>query len=134
MFSSNQIFEISGSLEQLEDAIRFALKHYGTPNEKGLFYQVTEDGKYCLGWSSDENYWKKFPFDFNPHIVSEIIEQHIKKAMDNMKSDYEWADGSTGRGFLMKAIPDMFSDEYKGIKKPFYGIISIEPFENFYAK
>ena len=133
MFSSNQIFEISGSLEQLEDAIRFALKHYGTPNEKGLFYQITEDGKYCLGWSCEEN-WKEFPFDFNPHIVSEIIEQHIEKIMDNMTSDYEFADGGTSCGFLMKAIPETFSYEYQGIKKPFYGIVSIEPFENFYSK
>ena len=133
MFSSNQIFEISGSLEQLEDAIRFALKHYGTPNEKGLFYQITEDGKYCLGLSCEEN-WKEFPFDFNPHIVSEIIEQHIEKIMDNMTSDYEFADGGTSRGFLMKAIPETFSYEYQGIKKPFYGIVSIEPFENFYSK
>ena len=77
---------------------------------------------------------EEFPFDFNPHIVSEIIEQHIEKIMDNMTSDYEFADGGTSRGFLMKAIPETFSYEYQGIKKPFYGIISIEPFENFYAK
>ena len=133
MFSSNQIFEISGSLEQLEDAIRFALRHSGKPNEKELFYQITEDGKYCLGWHCDEN-WKEFPFDFNPHIVSEIIEQHIEKIMDNMRSNYELENGSTDRGFLMKAMPETFSDEYQGIKKPFYGIISIEPFENFYSK
>jgi len=133
MFSSNQIFEISGSLEQLEDAIRFALRHYGKSNAKELFYQIAEDGKYCLGWNCDEG-WNEFPFDFDPHIVSEIIEQHIEKMMDGTKSKYEWGDGSTGRGFLMKVIPQMFSDEYQGIKKPFYGIVSIEPFENFYAK
>lgn len=48
MFSSNQIFEISGDLSQLADAIKFALRHSGNDN-KEIFYQITKDCKYCLG-------------------------------------------------------------------------------------
>lgn len=130
MFSSEQIFEISGSMDQLEMAIRFALDMSDT-NQSDITYQITEDGKYCLGWHAD-NEWKKFPFDFDEHIVSEIIKQHLEK--QECENPYEWGDGSTGKGFLMKVIPDLFSDENDGIKEPFYGIISIEPYINYYAK
>lgn len=130
MFSSEQIFEISGSMDQLEMAIRFALNMYDT-SPSGITYQITKDGKYCLGWHAD-NVWKKFPFDFDDHIVSEIIEQHLKK--QECENPYEWGDGSTSKGFLMKAIPEVFSDEKDGIKNPFYGIISIEPHMIYYAK
>ena len=47
---------------------------------------------------------------------------------------YEYFDGGTNEGFLMKNIPETFSDEQDGIKNPFYGIISFEPFTNFYSK
>ena len=86
MFSSEQIFEISGEMDQLEKTIKFAIDMHGI-GKSGICYQVTEDGKYCLGW-----------------------------------------------GFLMKVIPTTCADDWKGIKNPFFGIVSIEPFINFYAK
>ncbi len=70
MFSSEQIFEVSGSMDQLEMAIRFAIDMYGI-GKSGICYQVTEDGKYCLGWENEEG-WNKFPFDFDVHILSLI--------------------------------------------------------------
>lgn len=133
MFSSEQVFEVSGEMSQLETAIKFALSMYGAGKDK-ITYQITKDGKYCLGWSigkADEG-WMKFPFDFDYGIVAKIIEQHLEK--QNIEDPYEWADGSSEKGFLMKAIPETFSDEENGIKNPFYGIVSIEPFVNFYAK
>ena len=131
MFSSNQIFEVSGDFSQLESAIRFALNMYGCSKE--VSYQIAEDGKYCLGWMCDESEeWRKYVFDFDAHIVSEIIKQHLRK--QNIEDPYECADGSSDKGFLMRAIPSVFSDEHDGIKHPFYGIVSIEPFYNYYAK
>ena len=136
MFSSEQIFKVSGTMEQLEMTIKFAIDMYEIEKDR-ITYQITEDGKYCLGWSDenldwiDENGWNKFPFDFDPHIVAKIIEQHLtKQKCDN---PYYWADGITEKGFLMKAIFQSFSDEKDGIKKPFFGIVSIEPYMNFYA-
>ena len=132
MFSSEQILEISGEMEQLETTIEFAINMHGI-GKSGISYQITDDGKYCLGWG-DGNGWTKLPFDFDAHIVAEIVKQHLKKQKYDNLNDYDDYDGSTEHGFLMKAIPNVFSDEEKGIKKPFYGIVSIEPFINFYAK
>lgn len=129
MFSSDQVFDVSGDFEQLEDAIRFAVKMFG--NCKKIYYQITEDGKYCLGWAEDER-WKPLPFDFDSHIIAEIVKQHLEK--NKKESKYEWADGTCEDGFLMKVIPETFSEENNGIKHPFYGIVSIEYFENFYSK
>lgn len=132
MFSSEQIFEISGEMDQLEKTIKFAIDMHGI-GKSGICYQITEDGKYCLGWGNEEG-WSKFPFDFDAHIVSEIVKQHLKKQEDKMEDPYSWFDGSSELGFLMKVIPSTFADDWKGIKKPFFGIVSIEPFINFYAK
>ena len=63
---------------------------------------------------------------------SEIVKQFLEK--QDCEDPYAWADGSSEKGFLMKVIPGVFSDEEDGIKKPFYGIVSIEPYMNFYAK
>ena len=130
MFSSDQIFEVSGSMDQLEKAIKFAIDMRGI-GKSGISYQITKNGKYCLGWG-DEEEWKKYPFDFDVHIVSEIVKQFLEK--QDCEDPYAWADGSSEKGFLMKVIPEVFSDEKDGVKKPFYGIVSIEPYMNFYAK
>ena len=42
MFSSNQVFEISGEFEQLRGALDFAINYYET-QEKDLVFQITED-------------------------------------------------------------------------------------------
>lgn len=131
MYSSEQILKVSGDMSQLETAIHFALNMNGCT--KQISYQITNDGKYCLGWLCDEEKgWKSFPFDFDVHIVSEIIKQHLKK--QEIDNPYENYDGSSSKGFLMKVIPQVFSDIANGIKNPFYGIVSIEPFYNYYAK
>lgn len=74
MFSSNQVFEISGPMEQLEKSLQFALS-------------------------------------FSNHNCKNIVE-----------------------GFIMRNIPNLFSDEWKGIRNPFNGIVYFEKFYNFYAK
>lgn len=134
MFSSNQIFKVSGDFSQLEAALRFALRFNGS-NTNNLAYQITKDGKYCIGWYHEKpkDGWNVFPFDFDAEIVSKIIIQHLGKNK-TFDDAYENLDGGTEDGFLMKDIPSLFSDEYKGIKQPFYGIVSFEYFKNFYAK
>ena len=135
MFSSNQEFVISGSFDQLQLALEFAI-NYSEENEKHLCFQTTEDGKYCIGWAPDgipENGWENFQFDYDSAIVAKIIVQFLSK-QKHENSPYEYFDGGTDRGFLMKNIPETFSDEKNGIKRPFYGIVSFEPFTNFYSK
>ena len=131
MFSSEQIFQVSGDFSQLELAIKFAMDMYGGKANKQYYFQITEDGRYCIGWSDEEG-WTPFPFEFDAHIVSEIVKQHLKKYR-SAESKYDWADGSTSDGFLMKNIEGSAMD-IDGIKNQFYGIVSIEYFENFYAK
>lgn len=130
MFSSEQIFEVNGEMDQLEMAIKFAIDMYQPRN---VSYQITKDGKFCLGWVVDEeNGWKELPFDFDPHIVAAIVKQHLNK--QDVEDPYDDWDGSSEKGFLMKAIDQVFSSEKNGIRKPFYGIVSIEPHYIFYAK
>lgn len=135
MFSSNQIFKVSGDMSQLEIALRFAID-FDESNYKRLVYQKTEDGKYCIGWKPENELpkgWQEFQFDFDTDIVSKIIAQYLYKHRESDNS-YEYFDGTTDIGFVMENIPHVFSDEYEGIKEPFYGIVSFKPFMNFYAK
>ena len=44
MFSSEQIFEVNGTMDQLELAIKFAMDMNGYT--KHISYQITNDGKY----------------------------------------------------------------------------------------
>lgn len=135
MMSSNQVFEISGSFDQLQLALDFAIKFAGE-HTKSLVFQITEDGKYCIGWKPDSGPskgWQDFQFDYDSEIVSKIIIQFLSKQKYG-RSPYEYFDGSTDEGFLMKLIPETFADEENGIKKPFYGIVSFETFTNFYSK
>ena len=74
MFSSEQVFKISGTMGQLETAIKFAMD-MSEANKDNISYQITKDGKYCIGWLA-ENGWEKYLFDFDPHIGAEIVKQH----------------------------------------------------------
>jgi len=142
MFSSNQILEVSGDLSHSDDlynALEFALKASGnidsftrTENSSKCVYQITEDGRYCIGWAFDgvTDGWIEFQFDFNLSIISQIILQHLSK--QEVEQDI-W-DGGYNKGFIMKAIPESMGNEHNGIKSPFYGIVSFEPYTCFYSK
>lgn len=140
MFSSNQEFKISGDFSQLKHALQFALEYSGNRN---FCFQRTGDS-YCIGWMTmnpkgehvAETGWTKFQFDFDYEIVSKIVEQELRKITKETKVEdpFLYADGGSSLGFIMENIPMLFSDEWKGIKKPFYGIIRIQPFYNYYAK
>lgn len=140
MFSSNQEFRISGDFTQMKHALQFALEYSG---ERNFCFQRTEDS-YCIGWMTmnpkgehvAEKGWVKYQFDFDYDIVAKIVEQEIRKIASetNVKNIFDYADGSSSLGFIIENILPLFSDERDGIKKPFYGIISIRPFYNYYAK
>lgn len=144
MFSSNQIFQISGCIEhkdELKSALEFALKFSGelelfTRHEDPtkLVYQILEDGSYCVGWHFPKyelkEGWNEFPFDFDLDIVSKIIEQHLRK---QTLTYMDW-DGSYEKGFFMSSIDDDFNSDEAGIKNPFYGIVIFKPYTCFYAK
>lgn len=144
MFSSNQILQISGNLAQLESALQFALdyseqsKHITkSERERGckVLFQITNDGRYCIGWGFGNvpSGWNEYQFDFEVPIVSQIIAQHIRK-QPRPENEYDWADGSTSDGFLMKAIKDCLYEEREAVINPSYCIVTFEPFINFYAK
>ena len=136
MFSSNQQFTISGTLYQLENAIIFLLSHAGLTHEslhdpqRALVYQITEDNKYHLGFTSlpAPDGWEKYMFKYDPHIISLIIQQHIKEQVQPI-SIYDYADGSTEKGFLLTA------KNPGNLKNP-YGcyLATIEPYKIYYAK
>lgn len=133
MFSSNQVLEVSGSFGQLKSALEFALNMCGVSKESKCVYQITDDGRYCIGRIYDEprKGWTEFQFDFDTGIVSQIITQFLSK----QNLDYEdEGDGGYNKGFIMTSIPESMGDEYKGIKSPFYGIVEFRPFVCFYSK
>ena len=142
MFSSNQILKVSGSLyhsKELYIALEFALKMSGNINSftrkdkpSKCVYQITEDGRYCIGWAYEKikKGWNEFPFEFDLNIISQIVVKHLQK--QEIKEDI-W-DGSYNKGFLMKYVEKDFSDEANGIKEPFYAIVEFCPYTCFYAK
>ena len=144
MFSSNQILKVSGSLShrnELESALEFALKYSGADKnmqqkeiDRGckLLYQITEDGKYCIGWGFENvpEGWLEYPFRFDIDIVSRIISQYI----ENFPVKEDIWDGSYQKGFIMQCIDECMSTEKDGIKNPFYGIVYFKPYTCFYSK
>lgn len=142
MFSSNQILEISGCLNhdgELYNALEFALKASGdlscfmrTNNPAKCVYQITDDGRYCIGWAFNgvKEGWNEFQFDFDLYIISQIIAKHLGK--QEIVRDI-W-DGSYDKGFVMKTISESMSSEYNGVKNPFFGIVEFSPYTCFYSK
>lgn len=144
MLSSNQVLEISGSMDQLEAAIEFAMTYSG---EKECFtrrdspakcvYQVTDDGRYCIGWNPHARTregWIEYPFDYDAKIISQIVRQHIEKA-EKPFNKFGGYDGISAVGFLLQEGPGGKTyDERSRIKENFYCIVNIRPFWCYYAK
>lgn len=139
MFSSNQVLEVSGDLTHSDDlynALGFAIKtsdsdFTNSDTELKCVYQITEDGRYCIGWLYGKivEGWNEFQFDFDLNIISQIISQHLMK--QEIKEGI--LDGRYKKGFIMKAIPESMANEYNGIKNPFYGIVEFKPYTCFYC-
>lgn len=135
--SDNQIFEISGTLSQLEEVLRFALSYSGqlekfkqSEIDRGCktVFQVTEDGRYCIGWGFETvpEGWTEYQFRPDVSIISLIIRQNIENAPLN---DYDF-DGISEHGFILKAI----DYDTEGVENPYYGLFVIEPYTILYGK
>ena len=145
MFSSNQELVITGSLEQLEQALRFAMAYSGqaehlTPAEQKrgckVVYQIAGN-MYAIGWGFENvpEHWKEWDFDFDYDIVSRVIQQFIEKKKDTVDNAYREFDGTSRIGFKMHNIDDYNVWEEDGkLKNCFYGIVAFEPYWNFYSK
>jgi hypothetical protein len=147
-FSSNQILQVSGEFDNIENALIFALKLSGhdknmTQKEKErgckLVYQITPSGKYCIGWGFEKvpSGWSEYPFDFQTDIVAKIIVQYLKKQTCVNEDVCEDGDGSYNKGFIMKHDDSIYKYDHNGktnIENPFYCIVYFQAFENYYGK
>lgn len=145
MFHSNQRFEFSGDLtekESLKDAIQFAFKVTENLNlfedkeyQRGcrLLYQITEDGKYCLGWDFNKasEGWSEFPRFSDIDTVSKTVENYLKTFKAD---DFDSDDGISNKGFLMKIVKESEDDEDVGIKNCDDCIVYFEPYTCYYSK
>lgn len=138
MFSSNQILQVSGTFSQLLEALKFALALEGVSDTDHMAYQITEDGRYCIGrlYNKPVEGWTEFTMngtpDFNIVSVSNIIMNFLA---NQPHEPYDQDDGGYLKtGFLMKAIPESVNQtEYNGIKNPSYGIVEFSQFACFYS-
>ncbi len=137
MFSSNQILDITGSLDHITAALDFAMAYSGQLThfsdaelKRGCktVFQITKDGKYCIGWGFNAvpTGWTEYQFKPDISILSAIIKQRLKEA----PSQEDGFDGSYEKGFRMRQID--FHTE--GVENPFFGIVYFEPYTCFYAK
>jgi hypothetical protein len=147
-FSSNQILQVSGEFDNIENALIFALKLSGhdknmTQKEKErgckLVYQITSSGRYCIGWGFGNvpSGWSEYPFDFQTDIVAKIIAQYLKKQTCVNEDVYEDGDGSYDKGFIMKHDNSIYEYDCNGktnIENPFYCIVYFQAFETYYGK
>ena len=134
MFSSNQIFKISGNIanDDLAKALQFTMDYFDI-GERNLAYQITEDGDYCLGWYTYEGYpeagWTAFPFPFTADVNAMIIRDHLKEQI----LDLDGFNGETVQeGFLIRSIRDLNYEDLDKIENNFYGIVIISPYTLYY--
>ena len=143
MFSSNQEFKVSCTDEQLKDVLNLVFQMKDSNCD--YCYQILEDGTFALGaiyGSNPAKGWLEFPYKKpSINLLVETIKQCIKDNRlknSEYKKEYNeydfYCDGSTELGYLVETIPEIFSNEWQGIKSPFYGIVKIRPFCVFYSK
>ena len=133
MFSSNQIFSLSGELNpnQIKNVLDFLKTMY---DQKIKSFQITKDGGFALGWCDEkEESWTKFQFEYDSETLALIICNHLKSA-DNPENPWEDYDGSCYDGFRVDVIEETFANENNGVKDPFYGIVKFTKYVKFYSK
>ena len=136
MFSSNQVLSVSGELDikYIKHCLVFALQlanyDYHSPKST-CTWQITDDGRYCIGWASGQipKGWNAYDFEFDIDKISEIILKHMK-SVDPYRAD----NCAACSGFVMDIIPETLAEEYNGIVKPFYGLVSFRPYLCEYSK
>ena len=136
MFSSNQVLSVSGELDikYIKHCLSFVLQlaGYDYNNSTSICtWQITEDGRYCIGWASGSipNGWNAYDFAFDIDKISEIIYNHMSTV-----DPYKANNCATCSGFVMNIIPETLAEQENGIVKPFYGLISFMPYLCVYSK
>ena len=130
IFSSNQVLSVSGELDikYIKHCLSFALQlaGYDYNNSTSICtWQITEDGRYCIGWSSGSipNGWNTYDFGFDINKISEIIYKHMSTV-----DPYKANNCLECSGFVMDVIPETLAETENGIIKPFYGIVCFRPY------
>ena len=143
MFSTNQIFKITGPVEKIEDTLKFAFviegqdKHISkSEKERGCktVYQISEDGKYfCIGWGFEEipPGWKPFDPDFTYKRAASAIENFLKQ-FEGLGDHDIYKDSISEVGFLAENIED--TDGYGNIENPYHGIVKFSRYSVIYAR
>ena len=136
MFSSNQVFEVSCTKDQLRSVLAFALNLASEErtNPRKLACQMTTDGKFAIGWFHQEpkSGWQILVSPTpSVDLLTEAAIQYLKDSPDHTM---EFGDGSYEQGYLVKAIQETMASEWDGIKNPFYGYVTIQAYKVFYSK
>ena len=106
MFSSNQVLSVSGELDikYIKHCLSFALQlagyDYNSPTSI-CTWQITEDGRYCIGWASGSipNGWNTYDFAFDVDTISEIIYNHMSTV-----DPYKANNCAACSGFIMDVV------------------------------
>ena len=136
MFSSNQVLSVSGELDiqYIKHCLSFAFQLAGYDyhsHKSTCTWQITDDGRYCIGWASVHipKGWNAYEFEFDIDKVSEIILNHMR-----VVDPYKANNCAACSGFVMDVIPETLAETENGIIKPFYGVVSFKPYLCEYSK
>ena len=134
MFSSNQVLEISGDLNEsgiknLKAALSYVINASG---DKIKNFQIVDD-KLIFGWGkvcNQNSPWIKYPFEVNVDILVPIITDFLSKHKPDSYDFSDW-DGGTYDGWKLKCCTDI---HMLNIGEYGYATFYIEPFGCFYHK
>lgn len=120
MFHSNQVLDLTVELDDLPDAIRFIMSLYGTDtfvrreSPVKLAFAEPAPGMYAIGSGSFPGFpdrhipghpasrgWTDYPFDYDPAIVAQIINQWVKKQPEPPHTD---TDGGESLGVRIRSL------------------------------
>ncbi len=137
MYSTNQVFAVSGEYRTLPDAIKMAFRLDGRQTEQDFptGYQIIGDN-YILGVVPNRSMypdcpWQAYPFDTDVDIISSIVVQFLKKQHCPPGPD---GDGTTHDGFLLMAPQTMPDAMRLDIPEDFRAVAVIKPWPMFYHK
>ena len=153
IFSSNQKFEISGTLKDIKPVLEFVLavaNRWDTTSlaydfktgVRRFIYQITPKGDYCIGWyfpnmTSLPQGWREYDFAFDEEIICKIIAQTMENNIYTAAKDqFSGADGSSKIGFILTLIDHLADEEETGISNASggMGIAKFSPYWCFYHK
>lgn len=128
MFTTNQIMNISGTLDKLAPAIDFALRMSGHAND--IAWQVSGN-TFVIGYTAGRQTegWNQYNHGTSTKKIAKDIcrflkEQELKPLPQHDKDTY-W-----DRGFLMTLVDD--SGEKPPVTNGEYALVRFEPYDCYY--